>query len=82
MRDIKAAETLWASSMLPEGILEKWLVADGAVVATGDPVVEIRIEQGLHMILATASGRLTALAAEDDIIEPGAVLATVDTVEP
>ena len=29
MRDINVDEALWASSMLPEGIVERWFIADG-----------------------------------------------------
>lgn len=36
--DIKVAEDLWASSMLPEGIVERWLVDDGAVVNASDRI--------------------------------------------
>ena len=48
MQDIKVDEALWASSMLPEGIVERWFIADGAIVAAGDPMAEIRIEDALH----------------------------------
>ncbi len=40
MKDIKVDEALWASSMLPEGIVERWFIADGAVVAAGDLMAE------------------------------------------
>jgi pyruvate/2-oxoglutarate dehydrogenase complex dihydrolipoamide acyltransferase (E2) component len=67
MQDIQVDEALWASSMLPEGIVERWFIADGATVAKGDLMAEIRIEDALHEIAAPASGRLT--------IEPGSLLA-------
>jgi hypothetical protein len=63
MQDIKVNEALWASSMLPEGIVERWFIADGAIVAAGDPMAEIRIEDALHEIMAPVSGRLTIVAA-------------------
>ena len=75
MWDINADEALWASSMLPEGIVERWFIADGAIVASGDPVAAIRIEDALHEIIAPASGRLTIVAAADSVIEPGTLLA-------
>jgi hypothetical protein len=53
MQDIKVDEALWASSMLPEGIVERWFIADGAIVAAGDPMAEIRIEDALHEIWGT-----------------------------
>jgi len=45
--------------MLPEGIVERWFIADGAIAAAGDPMAEIRIEDALHEIMAPVSGRLT-----------------------
>ena len=32
MTKVRVADDLWATSMLPEGVLERWLVADGAAV--------------------------------------------------
>ena len=67
--------------MAPEGILERWLVADGYIVAVGEPIAEVRIEQSLHEILATASEALTAIVAENNMIEPGSLLASIRAVE-
>jgi len=75
MRDINVDEALWASSMLPEGIVEPWFIADGTIVADGDPMAEIRIEDALHEIMAPASGRLTIVAAANTVVEPGSLLA-------
>jgi hypothetical protein len=75
MQDIKVDEALWASSMLPEGIVERWFIADGAIVAAGDPMAEIRIEDALHEIMAPVSGRLTIVAAANTVVEPGSLLA-------
>ena len=75
MRDIKVDEALWASSMLPEGIVERWFIVDGAIVAAGDLMAEVRIEDTLHEITAPASGRLTIIAAANTIVEPGSLLA-------
>ena len=75
MKDIKVDEALWASSMLPEGIVERWFIADGADVAAGDLMVEVRIEDALHEITSPASGRLTIIAAANTVVEPGSLLA-------
>lgn len=75
MQDIKVDEALWASSMLPEGIVERWSIVDGAIVAAGDLMAEVRIEDTLHEITAPASGRLTIIAAANTIVEPGSLLA-------
>jgi len=78
--DIRADEAFWATSMAPDGLLERWLVVDGGILSAGDAIAQIRIEEGLHYILAPADGRLTRLAAENDVIEPGALVATVCAV--
>ena len=77
MADIKVDESLWASSMLPEGLVERWLVADGAIVAAGDPIAEVRIEDALHEINAPASGHVTIAATANCVVEPGSLLASV-----
>ena len=61
--------------MLPEGIVERWFIADGAIVAAGDPMAEIRIEDALHEIMAPVSGRLTIVAAANTVVKPGSLLA-------
>ena len=38
MADVRVAEDLWSTGMLPEGILERWLVADGSRVRAGEAV--------------------------------------------
>ncbi len=78
MTDIKGSEDLWASSMLPEGIVERWFVPDGAFVKTGDRIAEIRIEDARHEIIAPATGRLTIVLAINGIIEPGSVFGKID----
>jgi pyruvate/2-oxoglutarate dehydrogenase complex dihydrolipoamide acyltransferase (E2) component len=60
--------------MFPEGVVERWLVVDGAIVAAGDRMAELRIEDALHEIMAPASGRVTILAAANTIVEPGSLL--------
>lgn len=57
MQEIRVDEALWASSMLPEGTVVRWLVADGAMVMAGKPIVEVRIEDALHEITAEAAAR-------------------------
>lgn len=77
MQEVRVDEALWASSMLPEGTLVRWLVADGATVTAGKAIAEIRIEDALHEILAPAAGRLTIVAASNNVVEPGTLLATL-----
>ena len=75
MKDIKVDETLWASSIMPEGTVERWLIADGANVAAGERVAEVRIEDALHDIIAATGGRLTIISAANSVVEPGSLLA-------
>lgn len=75
--DIHVPDTLWALSMLPVGTLECWSVDDGAVVALGDALAEVRIEDAVHEILAPAAGRVSITLPANSIIEPGAVLGRV-----
>ena len=48
MSEISVTENIWASRMLPEGLVERWFVADGTYVKAGDRIAEIRIEEALH----------------------------------
>lgn len=80
MQDIKVDAALWASSMLPEGIVERWFIASGAVIRVGERIAEVRIEDALHEIVAPASGRATIVADANAVIEPGSVLATVTDI--
>jgi pyruvate/2-oxoglutarate dehydrogenase complex dihydrolipoamide acyltransferase (E2) component len=75
MADVRVDEALWASSILPEGIVERWFFADGAVVTAGDRIAEVRIEGARHEITALAGGRLTIVAAANALVEPGSLLA-------
>jgi hypothetical protein len=74
---IAADEVLWRDSMLPEGIMEHWLVIDGAVARQGPAIAEVRIEGALHSILAPATGRLAITPPLLSVIEPGNLLATL-----
>jgi len=78
MLDVKVPDDLWATSTLPEGVLERWLVPDGTTVRAGDPVAAIRLEEALHEVIAPALGRLAIAAAEGAVIEPGTLLARLD----
>lgn len=74
MTDIRLSEELWQNGMLPEGILERWFVADGTRVTSGVKIAEVRIESALHEITAPSAGALTILAAPNAVVEPGTVV--------
>jgi len=75
--DIRINEQLWATSMAPEGVLERWRVGDGGVVADGQAVAEVRIEDCLHEIVAPSAGRLVRVVADGAVIEPGTLIAQI-----
>lgn len=71
---ITVSPELWSSTMLPEGILEKWLKPDGCFVEAGDCVATVRIEDALHELMAPAEGRLTIDRPVNAVVEPGAAI--------
>ena len=75
--EIKVDEVLWSNSMLPEGAVAKWLVADGGPAREGHGLAEVRIEGALHDVIAPRDGRLKIEVAVNDVIEPGSLLATL-----
>ena len=77
MSDIRVADDLWASSMVPEGVLERWFVHDGDAIVAGDHIAEIQIEGARHEIVAPSSGRISVIAGPGALIEPGSILATM-----
>jgi len=76
-RAISVAPELWATSILPEGILERWIVAEGKPVDAGDPVAVVRIECALHDIMAPASGQLQINCQANAVVQPGSVIGYV-----
>jgi len=77
MMDLVVEPDFWVSRMLPEGTIERWLVADGADVKLNDPVVELRIEKSLVELKSPVSGRLTISVPGNSIVEPGTVIGRV-----
>ena len=77
MPDIHVSEGLWSTGMLPEGILERWLVEDGAKVQVGEALAAARIGEALHEIVSSAEGHLTIMAPAGDLIDPGCIIAQV-----
>lgn len=75
---ITVASDLWATSLMPEGIIENWLYADGSLVEAGDPVATVRIEDALHDIVAPFKGRLHIGCKTNAVIEPGMVIGHIN----
>ena len=68
---ITVAPDLWTTNLLPEGMIEQWLQADGSFVEAGDPVATVRIEDALHRLAAPARGRLNIGLKINSVVEPG-----------
>lgn len=79
--DIRISEELWATAMAPEGLIERWRVADGALVRRGDAIAEVRIEECLHDVVAPDDGRLVRLESDGALIEPGSVIARLEVAQ-
>lgn len=77
VNEIGVPPDLWACSLLPQGVLEQWLFADGSRVEVGDPLVTIRIEDSLHELMAPAKGQLSIAVKVNGVIDPGTVLGTI-----
>jgi pyruvate/2-oxoglutarate dehydrogenase complex dihydrolipoamide acyltransferase (E2) component len=75
--DIKLADNLWASNMLPEGFLLRWLASDGSVVRNGEAIAEVKIEDAIHEVIAPIAGRLRITLAANSVVEPGSILGTL-----
>jgi hypothetical protein len=77
MPDIRVSEDLWSTGVLPEGILERWLVEDGVRVQAGEAVAAVRIGEALHDIVSPAGGRLEVMAPASEVVDPGCIIAEV-----
>lgn len=75
--NIRVDEALWASRMLPEGVVENWIAADGSRITAGDHIADVRIEGAVHRITAPADGRLHITLHAKSLIEPGSVLGDI-----
>ena len=63
--------------MAPEGLLERWFVADGAAVRAGDRLAEVRIEDCLHEIVSPAAGVVKLARPSLVLVEPDEVVAEI-----
>jgi biotin carboxyl carrier protein len=77
MTDIRVSEDLWATGVLPEGILERWLVEDGTLVRAGQAVAAVRVGTALHDIVSPAGGHVTIVAPARAVLDPGCTIAEI-----
>jgi 2-oxoglutarate dehydrogenase E2 component (dihydrolipoamide succinyltransferase) len=62
-----------------EVTLSQWLIADGDYVELDQPICEFESDKATLEFPAEASGKLIHVAAEDDDLEIGALVARIDT---
>ena len=62
-----------------EVTLSQWLVEEGSVVELDQPICEFESDKATLEFPAEAAGRITFVAKEDDDLEIGALVATIDT---
>ena len=74
---IAISPDFWSTNIMPEGVLEQWLFADGSRVETGDPVATVRIEDALHELVAPARGLLSIGLKANSVVEPGTNIGTI-----
>jgi pyruvate/2-oxoglutarate dehydrogenase complex dihydrolipoamide acyltransferase (E2) component len=74
---IAVSPDLWATNVLPEGVIECWHFSDGSRVEAGDPLATVRIEDALHELVAPARGRLSIGLKVNSVIEPGTGIGTI-----
>ncbi|MBP2266301.1 pyruvate/2-oxoglutarate dehydrogenase complex dihydrolipoamide acyltransferase (E2) component [Pseudarthrobacter sp. PvP004] len=60
-----------------EADLSEWLVEDGSEVTAGQAIAELETSKVQVEVLSPASGTLTYVAAEGDVLEPEAIIARV-----
>jgi pyruvate/2-oxoglutarate dehydrogenase complex dihydrolipoamide acyltransferase (E2) component len=60
-----------------EAVISEWLIADGARVATGQPLYSIESDKSVTEIESPASGTLRILAVIGETYPVGAVLAEI-----
>ncbi|MER8024751.1 lipoyl domain-containing protein [Glutamicibacter protophormiae] len=60
-----------------EADISEWLVEEGSQVAEGQSLAELETSKVQVEVPAPMTGVVTFLAAEGDVIEPGAVIARI-----
>src|SRR5258707_2506953 len=63
---------------ITEGILSRWLKADGSAVKAGEPLFELETDKANNVVPASASGVLKINVAEGETVEIGATVGTID----
>jgi pyruvate/2-oxoglutarate dehydrogenase complex dihydrolipoamide acyltransferase (E2) component len=61
-----------------EGVLARWLVADGAKIRAGEPLYELESDKSVQEVEAPASGKLRIIAAIGETYQVGTVLGEIE----
>ncbi len=69
------------SISMEDGRVSRWLVADGELVSTGQPVVEIETDKATIEIEAPVDGIVRIVAAEGDIVVVDGILAELQPAD-
>jgi len=69
------------SISMEDGRVSRWLVADGELVSTGQPVVEIETDKATIEIEAPVDGVVRIIAAEGDIVVVDGILAELQPAD-
>ena len=66
------------SESVSEGVLSRWLKADGATVKAGEPLYELDTDKASQEFTAPTSGRLKIGVPEGETVEVHAVIGSID----
>ncbi len=66
------------SESVSEGVLSRWLKADGATVKADEPLYELDTDKASQDFTAPSSGRLKIGVAEGETVEVHAVIGSID----
>ena len=69
------------SISMEDGRVSKWLVADGELVSTGQPVVEIETDKATIEVEAPVDGVVRIVAAEGEIVVVDGILAELEPAD-
>jgi pyruvate/2-oxoglutarate dehydrogenase complex dihydrolipoamide acyltransferase (E2) component len=73
--DVVVDQTILGSET--EADISEWLVEEGSQVNQGQALAELETSKVQVEVTAPTAGIITFLAAEGDVIEPGAVIARI-----
>src|SRR5262245_14518244 len=63
---------------ITEGILSRWLKADGSAVKAGEPLFELETDKASNVVPAPADGTLKVGVKEGETVAIGATVGTLD----